>query len=744
MLLRTLKSLFSRSAKDATEPLETQVLRILREKKAEQARQLLAPLVKGDNPDPQLLGLMGEVEYHLKNNAEAESLLLSALRLRPGIAQAHYGLSLLYYDAGRIEEALAQAQYSRNLKPDNPRFLSQLGLCHIAVNEYSTARDVLRQALLQDAENVPALNNLGIAMHGSGQATEAAYYFHRALELDPAYAPALENLRNLYGAEAVSTHFDLEAGALESKVISEASTQPQESEDLAEEMEALFAEAPDDPARAIPLVHHYIRTLRLEEARDVLHIALAHHGDSVPLLLLTARLAHQLGQNNRSKENYEKALALDPDNVEGLLGLGQALRELGQVVDALVPVSRAASLSDDINAQMQLAFAQSNGSRYEACLETCNRLEQRLPHLAPLLFSCRAVSHAYLGDSDTAFMYLDKAQKMEQGNTGFNIFRGILHLQQEHYRQGWEGYRYRFLYDSVNQRLLPFPLWHGEDLVGKTILVLSEQGLGDQVMFASCLPDLQARLPNSILLEAHERVAKTLQRSFPDIQVIPGAHKHFDWLPKDQTPDYYVPLADLPSHFRNRTEDFPEAATAYLKADDGRVAHWKAVLAQASDRPKVGFSWRGGLQKTRQIVRTITLEHMLPILSERRTQFVNLQYGPVSEELSAFATIHGVDALSFPEAISDLDEFAALISALDLVVTVCNTTVHYAGALGKPCWVLTPHVPEWRYGLTAPRMRWYPSTRMFRQPATEDWHSVIKKASESLTDWLDGRREETA
>jgi hypothetical protein len=128
---------------------------------------------------------------------------------------------------------------------------------------------------------------------------------------------------------------------------------------------------------------------------------------------------------------------------------------------------------------------------------------------------------------------------------------------------------------------------------------------------------------------------------------------------------------------------------------------------------------------------------MRGLFAENGYQFVNLQYGEVQDELAEFCRSEGISILNWPEAIRDLDEFAALISALDLVVTVCNTTVHYTGALGRPCWVMTPFIPEWRYGIDSPRMRWYPSTRMFRQRSPGDWDGVLASVKDALPIYLD-------
>lgn len=744
MLFYTLKGLLGRKTRHGSEnestSLAEQVKALIKDKKIEEAEDLLSAAVQATEPNPEHLALIGELRYHQQRHDEAEEVCLRALRIRPGLASAHYVLSLIQYDRGNIEEALAQAQYARNCEPGDARILAQLGLCLIAAKDYGEAREVLRQALLQDPDNVPALNNLAIAHHAMHEYGDALYYLKRALSLKPDYRPAQDNLRNLFGIESFNIQYDYESNTLRTEVeISQPDGDERQVSQMIEALESRFYDQPEDEDTALQLVRLYLRSLQLEAARDVLHLALARRPESVPLINLAGRMSTMLGQYNKARHNFERALELDPQNVDALLGLGQVLQHQNLHEDALVQVEKAVSVREDPHILIQLAFAQVNACRYEECLETCNRVEHLRPDYAPFLVPSRAVCHAYLGHFDEAFRYAEIADRMDHNNLGFAIFRGMIHLQHENYAEGWEYYRYRIFSEGKLWRLLPFPIWQGERLEGKTILVLAEQGLGDQVMFASCLPDLLALNPKEVVLEANSRVAKTLARSFPEIRVLPSGQRGFDWLPGELTPDYYTHIAELARHFRPSKEAFP-AHSGYLRADPERVAYWKARLDEVSDLPKIGLSWRGGLQRTRRAIRSLRLDQMDGLLTDPRVQFVNLQYGPVQEEIDSYAHARGLKIVNWPEAIDDLDEFAALIQALDLVVTVCNTTVHYSGALGKPCWVMAPYVPEWRYGLHGPTMRWYPSVTMFRQSTPGDWSGVLAKVHEALEDFIAGHR----
>lgn len=737
MLLQTLKSLFIRKAKQ-DQSLPDQALTLIQEKRFAEAKALLTDATRDGSPEPLHLALLGEVEFHLDHASDAEALFYRALKMQPGLAEGHYGLSLLQYEAQNFEEALSQAQYAHHQSPRQPRILAQLGLCHIAVKEFGAARDVLRQAVLLSPENVPALNNFSIALYAMGDTEDAWHYLHRALTLKPEYAPAQENLSKLFGVGACTSKFDPEAASLESQLPGKWGNPTDDGSVLdgrLTEWEDQFALDPQDPELALQIVRHYLKNLQLDDAADVLNIALAHHPESSVLLLMSAEVAGQLGQPKRAKSLYQQILSREPDNVDALLGLGHILRALGQVEDALRPIEHAVALRETPQTMLQLVFAQSTACHYEACLATCERVESIAPELSPHLNTSRAVSHAYLGHFDQAMTYVAQAQQLDTSNLGFQVFKGMLDLMHENYREGWQGYQYRFFLNTTMKRLLPYPVWQGEDLKGKTILVLAEQGLGDQVMFASCLKDLLARGPAQVVLEANERVHKTLARSFPKIRVIPSLQQSsYEWLDSELKPDCYVPLADLPRQFRNDLKDFPDHQ-GYLVPDPDRVRHWREHLSLVGTERKVGITWRGGTQVTRQAVRTLSLEQLEPILNSPGFQFVCLQYGEVADELRGFAEPRGQSILHYPEAISDLDEFAALVSALDLVITVCNTTVHYTGALGKPCWVMTPFVPEWRYGLTSAGMRWYPSVRMFRQSIPYDWTGVLEEVATALSDW---------
>lgn len=307
-----------------------------------------------------------------------------------------------------------------------------------------------------------------------------------------------------------------------------------------------------------------------------------------------------------------------------------------------------------------------------------------------------------------------------------------LDLLECRWEQGWANYSARFAAGASPFRPMPFRRWNGRPSPEDTLLVLADEGLGDEIMFASCTPDLSSRMGH-VILECDPRLGRLFQRSFPQVEVIATQRRNqADWLSGCRTPQWQIPSGDLPSFFRNRDEDFPRHS-GFLKADPERVTAWTERLDRSIGAGlKVGLSWRGGTDRTRIRARTIQPETWGPILNVPDVHFVNLQYGNYSPELTQLEQLHGVRIHDFPEAHVDYDETAALVCSLDLVITVCTAVAHLSGAIGKEVWVLTPHAPGWRYTAGRNSMPWYPSSRIFRQPAPGDWAQTCRELALAL------------
>ena len=319
-----------------------------------------------------------------------------------------------------------------------------------------------------------------------------------------------------------------------------------------------------------------------------------------------------------------------------------------------------------------------------------------------LAINRKALIVDHLGDRAQGLALLQEAARLapEDVHAQYNI--GLYHLKYGDYAPGWDGYECRRAFESyVNKhRRIPLPEWDGGPLAGRTLLVLPEQGLGDEIMFGSCIPELAAQAKH-VVVECDAKLEAIFQRSFPQCTVVSRQRTLAnDWVQRlDPRPDAYVSAGSLACRFRRSAAAFPQH-DGFLKADPEAVAAWRARLDALGPGRKIGLSWQGGVGFTGRKRRSLTLEQLLPILRLPGFHFVSLQYTEVREEVRALESRHRIKVHHWQEAIDDYDQTAALVAALDGVLTVCTAIVHLTGALGRPALVMVPFGPDWRYGAT--------------------------------------------
>jgi tetratricopeptide (TPR) repeat protein len=400
-------------------------------------------------------------------------------------------------------------------------------------------------------------------------------------------------------------------------------------------------------------------------------------------------------------ESFRHAVEADANHSAAHANLGYLyFRDLAEYERGAEHIERALALDpNNRSAQCNYTMVLSHRSLHEEALAVCDRLLAESP-----------------------------------GMHEARLNRALVLLKLRRYDEGWDDYESRKqVRCNFIPRTLPWPEWQGEDLNGKTILVHGEQGLGDEIMFASCIEAVISRA-RQVVIECSPRLRSLFERSFSKAIVRPGVQGASSpaWVEDAPTIDCHSPSGSLPRYFRRRESDFP-AHGGYLVADPERLQRWQGRMAALGPGLKVGLSWRGGMQSTRRTLRSLDLSLFDSILRTPGTRFVDLQYGDTLAERSALAA-RGIDLASWPDAIADFDEAAALICSLDLVITVCTTVVHLTGALGREAWVLVPSVPEWRYQADGASMPWYPTVQLFRQGNDEGWDAVIERTAVRLSE----------
>ncbi len=491
-------------------------------------------------------------------------------------------------------------------------------------------------------------------------------------------------------------------------------------------------ESAESPAAYILQARALAGLRRFDAAHDALVRAFALDAQCMEAHFALGKLHRRQKALPLAAACFEQVLGRSPGHVEALYELGSVYQELNRLPEALARLELAHELAPaDPRIANQLAIvlvAQEQYGRGIALLEEiCARTSSAV--VRPRINLSNALLR--LGRFARALEVLEEVLEVEPDNVEARWNRSHFLLGMGRYEEGWRDYDYRVLLKSRPVRLLPFAEWAGEPLQGKRVLIAAEQGLGDELMFASCIPEVLA-CASEVHIECEHRLARLFARSFPGAKILASDHEaQPPWMNSAPDLDCFVRAGSLPRYLRNSPREFP-AHRGYLRADEARVEHWRARLAALGPGMKIGLSWRGGTASTRAGARSIPLEGLAAILEVSGCEFVSLQYGEVDGEIGDLRRMRGRTVHHWKEAIADYDETAALVSALDLVISVQTALIHLTGALGKPAWVLVPAAPEWRYGIAGEGMPWYPSIRLFRQQHAGAWQETLARIVAAL------------
>jgi tetratricopeptide (TPR) repeat protein len=499
---------------------------------------------------------------------------------------------------------------------------------------------------------------------------------------------------------------------------------------------------------------------RTEDALDSYHLALHFDPGNVGAQLGCGFMLLALDRHAEAIPILRRLVAQAPDHADARYALGRALKASGDGAGALVELRAAAQLEpasaeyenltgfvawqlghyDEARVRLARAVAlapQYAEARHNLGLVTLEAGEPALAlgHFrAALATSPRpaatlsGIGHALrdLGRLDEAIAEYAAALVVQADLGDARINRCYARLMQDDYAGGWDDYECRFEASGTGPGGTGAPRWQGDPLAGRRLLIYGEQGVGDEIMFASCLPEALARAGAGVTIACDPRLAGLFRRSFPGAAVI-GAARGAQAAPPDfPAVDCEIPIGSLPGLFRRTASAF-SSARGFLRADPARVAYWRTRLATERPGPWLALAWRGGSLRTRARQRSIPLGECLPLFA-LGAAVVNLQYGDTLDEAAELRERHGVALHDFPEARRDLDETAALLAATDFAVTIDNTIAHLAGGLARPGCVLLSAYPEWRYPRAGARWPWYPTLRLARQAAPGNWKAAIAEA----------------
>lgn len=551
------------------------------------------------------------------------------------------------------------------------------GLALAKRNRISSAIVFLTDAVKEEPRLTQAHATLGSAYFSVGQIDEAEKYFNSALTLDPNCLPALCNL----GAILTLRGRFIEATTLLKQAIS---------------FKPDFAEAYNQ----LGLV--YKSTAKLDKAIYCFRDAIRFNAQ---LNVAYGNLIECLCTNQQFDEADEIIRRMESNP---LFERSDVLEKTGAI---------CSYRGDPIGAK----------HAYRQALNLNPNNAALIDNLAMVLQD--------LGNVDEAIALHTRAIELSPDFKTARWHRSIAYLKLFRFGDAWQEYELRLLDEQARKREFPFPRWQGHTIENKTLLIHAEQGLGDEIMFASCIPDSIA-VTGHCVIECHSKLEALYRRSFPDATILGGNQQdERDWRDLTPKPDVFASVGSLPQYFRTSVDHFPNR-NSYLRADDQRISHWRTKLSELGKGVKIGISWRGGSVKSRGAMRSIPLKMWGPILKANNAQFVSLQYTECSRELQETRDQLNIEIMHWDEAIENYDDTAALVTALDLVISVQTAIVHLSGALGKNAWVMVPTCAEWRYGISGNKMPWYPSIEIFRQSSLNNWAETIETVAHRLTEHI--------
>ncbi|GAB2916068.1 tetratricopeptide repeat protein [Paraburkholderia jirisanensis] len=672
--------------------------------------------------DAQALHLYGVLQYQRGEAAEAEALLRGSVSLRRD-AMAQSDLGAVLAASGRIEEALEQFHAALEIDPRHLHSLVRLGNTLLNTGLYDEALKHYDRALEVSPLSVDALCNRGSALRALGRNLDALDTYNRAVTVDARSFESFYNrghvLRDLGRHPEALDSYD-RAIAIQPGNAAMLSMRGRTLVELGRVHEALasFNEAiAIQPEFVEPLYNSAVALERLnrhQEALQRVDRVLALDPGHGPAMACRGNIHLQTEQYDAALSSYQQALDVNPRSVDVHCNRGTAFRYLGQYEHALQSYDAALAADEKFaEAWGNRANVLQDMHRYDEAMSSLDRAIALRPGHALHWFNRGNVLYE-MGRPEAALQAYGQALTLDPNYRDAHFAQASMHLVQGNLEQGWAGYEWRMRDPDgeLAKRTFVQPLWRGDvPLNGRTILVHAEQGFGDTLQFCRYVAmlaergaqvTLEVQLPLKSLISTLGVPARVTVRGEP--------------LPQT---DFHCPLLSLPLALRTGLDSIP-AKVPYLFADSALVDTW-ATLLGPKRRLRVGVAWSGNPVHRNDRQRSMSLTALLPLLA-CDAEWISLQKVVRGQDAQM---LEGLPIRTLDTQIRDFSDTAALMQSLDLVITVDTAVAHLAGALNRPVWVLLANPPEWRWLLERHDSPWYPSARLFRQPAPGDWSAVV-------------------
>jgi tetratricopeptide (TPR) repeat protein len=686
------------------------------------------------------LHLLGVMAHQRGYYGHAVDLIGRAIARNSAVADFHCNFGAALHALGRVSEAEAHYRHAIRLNPNHVETYNNLGNVLNTQGRPEEAQQLFRQALALRPGYAEAHFNLARVLFSQGRTDEAIIYYQQAAGLKPRFTNA---------------HFNL-AQALQSRGrLAEAETSYRQAVAL----EPGWAEA-----------HRRLGTVLRENKQNIEAEACYRRAHEIAPqasegLLEWAELLDMLGRNNEGLQVREHLCKLAPHSAKHWFALGLALQHALRPIDARDAYLRTQAIDPDYpylrnnlavtyleSGQPNLAIEILEGLVGQGGADALSFINLGIVHRQTfdLARSVAMFERAIALDSNNAVacsnygLTLNELQRPTEARAMFERALAIdpnfvgarwnlamSQLSQGDYAQGWLNHEARW--DGSPElrgrarAVLEQPLWQGEPLAGKTLLVWGEQGFGDALQFARYVPLIAQRVRREggrLLYCCFERLLPLFRRSFEGCFeiIIPDTHHP---LPEF---DYHCPLLSLPLRFATTLETLP-AQTPYLILDDQKVSAWRARLA-GERRLKVALVWTGNATHQRNPFRTVGIDAYAAAFKElNNVAFYSLQFDAADVQR---AQAHGLHMVDHTPEMHDYDDSAAFVRNMDLIITICTSAAHLAGAIAARTWLLLDVNPHWVWLTDRSDSPWYPTLTLYRQNRYREWEPVMARVKADL------------
>ncbi len=620
------------------------------------------------------------------------------------------------HQSGRHSEALRLYQKILKQEPRHVQVLTLLSALHFERGYYEEAERVVRRALEVDAQSDQAHCSLGNIHQARSRFAEAAACYQRAIALNATYHNAYNNLGMAW----------------------------RKLGKLREALEPLQTAIRIDPDRALyqhnlGLVYHDLGELAL--ARGCFEQALQMGPPTAEFLCSLGAVLNDQVEYDQALLVLDKARELEPNNATVYLNMGNIFRNEGKFQEALMIYAQALKLAPkQDNIWISLGLTLQDLEKYEEAQDCFRKALEFVPESVGALDGLGVLLDE-IGESEKGLECLAQALAREPENFNLHFHRGTILLKLGRVAEAWPELEWR-LRDKNYQYVRSYkqPAWDGTALQDKKILIHGEQGIADELMYATCLGEVITQ-SGYCILQAHPKLVTLLKRSFPGVQVETRDQNQASFLrlAQDRSIDFQAAMGSLMTWLR------PSAATfvrhsGYLVVDPALQQKWQERVKSLGAGLKVGISWRSlllkrGVLTSDRIKGSTDLSQWRELFSLPNVSFIKLQYGDVAEEIVQARHDHGMQLHDWEDLdpTNDLEGLAALIANLDLVISIDSTAGALAGALGKPVWTLVAYGAGNAWPLVHPDETWFPSMTFYRQERPGDWAGVFQRIAAALS-----------